>query len=47
MSNDSDPDNNTPLTAQSVVAPTHAASFTLNSNGTFTYIPTTGYTGSR
>ncbi|XGV98850.1 MAG: Ig-like domain-containing protein [Leptolyngbya sp. BL-A-14] len=43
LANDTDP-SNLSLTAQLGTAPTHG-SLTLNSNGTFTYIPTTGYTG--
>src|SRR5206468_2823480 len=39
-------ENNTPLTAQLVSGPSHAASFTLNSNGTFSYTPATDYNGS-
>ncbi len=44
LTNDSDPDGNVPLTAQLVAAPTQG-SLALNSNGTFTYIPTTNFTG--
>ena len=42
--NDSDPDSN-PLTAVLNAGPTHAASFTLNSNGSFSYTPVAGYSG--
>src|SRR5262249_8120578 len=34
-----------PLTAQLVAGPAHAASFTLNADGTFDYAPSAGYTG--
>ncbi|MBW4583446.1 MAG: tandem-95 repeat protein, partial [Tildeniella nuda ZEHNDER 1965/U140] len=44
LSNDSDPDNNLPFTAQ-LVADVTQGSLTLNSNGSFTYIPTTNFTG--
>ncbi|PSB23629.1 Ig-like domain-containing protein [Stenomitos frigidus] len=44
LTNDSDPDNNVPLTAQLVANPTQGT-LTLNSNGSFTYIPTTNFTG--
>src|SRR5207247_1133143 len=52
LANDSDShngapsENNTPLTAQLVSAPSHAASFTLNADGTFSYTPATDYNGS-
>ena len=45
LANDTDADNN-PLTAVIVSNPSHAASFTLNSNGSFSYTPVTNYTGS-
>src|SRR5439155_26851453 len=51
LANDSDShdgtpgENNTPLTAQLVRAPAHAASFTLNADGTFSYTPATDYNG--
>lgn len=45
LNNDYDPDADT-LTIVQDVAPQHAASFTLNANGTFAYTPATGYTGS-
>ncbi len=41
---DSDPDGDTPLTTSRTTNPTKG-SVTVNSNGTFTYIPTTGQTG--
>ena len=44
LANDTDADNN-PLTAQMVSNPSHAASFTLNSNGSFSYTPVTNYSG--
>ncbi|MDD2499194.1 MAG: cadherin-like domain-containing protein [Geobacter sp.] len=44
LANDSDPEGAT-LTAQKVTNPAHGT-VTLNSNGSFTYIPTTGYSGS-
>ncbi|MBW4695517.1 MAG: tandem-95 repeat protein [Lyngbya sp. HA4199-MV5] len=44
LSNDSDPDNNVPLTA-TLVAGTTQGSVNLNTNGTFTYIPTTNFSG--
>ncbi len=43
LSNDYDPDN-LPLTAVPVTQPTHG-SLTLNSDGSFSYTPTAGYTG--
>jgi hypothetical protein len=45
LSNDTDNDPNTTLTAQVVSNPSHAASFTLNSNGSFSYTPATNYSG--
>ncbi|MGC8711298.1 MAG: Ig-like domain-containing protein, partial [Leptodesmis sp.] len=45
LTNDTDPDNNTPLTASLLVGPANAATFTLNPNGTFTYIPLANFTG--
>jgi len=44
LANDTDADNNT-LTAQVASNPSHAASFTLNSNGSFSYTPVTSYSG--
>ena len=44
--NDSDPDNNLPLTAQVVTGPANALSFSLNPNGTFTYTPKANFNGS-
>src|SRR5262249_52526638 len=51
LANDSDAhagapgENNIPLTAQLAVGPAHAASFTLNANGTFVYTPTANFFG--
>src|SRR5207253_3844490 len=45
LTNDSDADSDA-ITAVLVTGPTHASSFTLNANGSFTYTPITGYTGS-
>jgi VCBS repeat-containing protein len=44
LANDSDANGDT-LTAIQVSGPAHAASFTLNANGSFTYTPVAGYTG--
>ncbi|HZV55613.1 MAG TPA: cadherin-like domain-containing protein [Rhodocyclaceae bacterium] len=44
LANDSDPENNS-LTAALVTGPAHG-SLTLNANGSLTYTPTVGYTGS-
>ena len=44
LTNDTDADNNS-LTAVIVSNPSHAASFTLNSNGSFSYTPVTNYIG--
>src|SRR4029453_57965 len=44
LANDTDADNNS-LTAAIVSNTSHAASFTLNSNGSFSYTPVTNYTG--
>src|SRR5207253_247687 len=44
LSNDTDADNN-PITAVLVSSPHHAASFTLNANGSFSYTPVGGYNG--
>jgi uncharacterized repeat protein (TIGR01451 family) len=44
LANDTDADNNS-LTAARVTDPSHAASFTLNSNGSFSYTPVTNYIG--
>lgn len=44
LANDTDPEGAT-LTAQLVSGPSHGA-LTLNNNGSFTYTPTTGYSGS-
>jgi hypothetical protein len=45
LANDTDPEND-PLTAQQVSGPTHAASFTLNGDGSFTYTPAADFNGS-
>lgn len=45
LANDSDPDNNTPLTASVVAGPSNALSFTLNSDGTFSYTPNANFSG--
>ena len=42
--NDYDPDNNTPLTFAKVTNPSHGT-VTMNSDGTYTYTPTTDYIG--
>jgi uncharacterized delta-60 repeat protein len=44
LANDSDP-GHAPLTASLVRGPAHAASFTLNPDGSFTYTPSAGYVG--
>lgn len=44
LANDTDP-NGDPLTAVLVTAPTHSISFTLNPNGSFTYLPAADYFG--
>jgi len=44
LANDSDADHNT-LTAVLVTGPSHAASFTLNRDGSFAYTPAAGYSG--
>ena len=43
--NDSDPDVSNALTAALVTGPVHARSFQLNSNGSFTYVPSDTYSG--
>jgi hypothetical protein len=43
--NDSDPDVSNTLTAALVTGPSHARSFQLNSNGSFTYVPSDTYSG--
>ena len=45
LANDNDPDGNT-ITAVQVSGTSHSSAFTLNSDGSFAYTPTTGYTGS-
>ena len=44
LDNDSDPDNDT-LTAVLVPNPSHAQSFQLNADGSFTYTPVANYNG--
>lgn len=46
LNNDTDIENNRPFSAQLVAGPAHAGSFTLNADGTFSYIPTADYNGS-
>ena len=46
LNNDYDPNYGTVLTASLVSGPSHAASFTFNSNGTFTYTPAYHFVGS-
>ena len=47
LGNDNDLDNPvSSLTAMLVTGPTNAASFTLNADGSFSYTPNTGFTGS-
>ena len=43
--NDTDPDTGTTLTAALVTGPSHARSFQLNSDGSFTYVPVASYYG--
>src|SRR5215472_7373262 len=43
--NDTDPDAGNTLTAVLVTGPSHARSFQLNSNGSFSYVPAVGYDG--
>src|SRR6266704_3521954 len=43
--NDTDPDTGTTLTATLVTGPSHARSFQLNSDGSFTYVPVDTYYG--
>ena len=43
--NDSDPDAGNTLTAALLTGPSHARSFQLNSNGSFSYVPAAGYDG--
>lgn len=45
LSNDSDPDSGDTITAVLVSGPSHASSFTLNSDGSFDYTPDTNYNG--
>src|SRR5207253_2672264 len=44
LTNDTDADGDT-LTAELVSGPTHAATFTLNPDGSFSYTPALGYVG--
>ena len=43
--NDTDPDAGNTLTAVLVTGPSHARSFQLNSNGSFSYVPVADYNG--
>src|SRR5262245_14701877 len=43
--NDNDPDVSNTLTAVLVTGPSHARSFELNSDGSFTYVPVADYVG--
>jgi ELWxxDGT repeat protein/VCBS repeat-containing protein len=45
LANDTDPDGNVPLTATLVAGPSHALSFTLRPDGTFSYLPTLNFNG--
>ena len=45
LGNDNDADASQTVTAVQVTPPAHAASFTLNADGSFTYQPAPGYTG--
>lgn len=45
LSNDSDPDAGDTITAVLVSGPANAQSFTLNADGSFTYTPAPGFTG--
>ena len=45
LANDTDADPGTTLTAVLVSGPTHAASFTLNADGSFSYAPAANYNG--
>ena len=45
LANDSDPDTGDTLTAVLVSGPSHAASFALNANGSFSYTPAANYNG--
>jgi VCBS repeat-containing protein len=45
LTNDNDPDGNT-ITAVQVSGTSHSSAFTLNADGSFSYTPVTGYTGS-
>ncbi|MBF2026024.1 MAG: tandem-95 repeat protein [Oscillatoriales cyanobacterium C42_A2020_001] len=45
LANDTDPDNNIPLTASVITNPANALTFTLSSNGSFSYVPTPNFSG--
>ncbi len=45
LTNDTDSDGNTPLTASVIAAPANALSFTLNPDGSFTYQPILNFNG--
>lgn len=45
LSNDSDPDSGDTITARLVTGPTHAAIFTLNADGSFSYMPAANFAG--
>ncbi|MEX0270554.1 Ig-like domain-containing protein [Leptolyngbyaceae cyanobacterium UHCC 1019] len=45
LTNDTDADGNTPLTASVIAAPANALAFTLNADGSFTYQPKPNITG--
>ena len=45
LGNDSDPDNGDTITASLVSGPSHAVSFTLNADGSFSYTPSSNYNG--
>ncbi len=45
LANDTDPDNNIPLTASIVAAPANALSFTLRPDGSFSYLPALNFNG--
>lgn len=45
LANDSDPDLGDTITASVVTGPSHAASFTLNADGSFNYTPTANFNG--
>lgn len=45
LTNDTDPDAGDTITARLQTAPAHAAAFTLNANGSFSYTPVANYAG--